>query len=276
MKNAQKTVCVSVIMATALVLVSTVSVKAHTNWCPVGPYNPNPGDVYPGTGWYPSGPVEDFPWWVPPEQQFGTETFAGYAHNEVIDAPPAIQQPRSHLVVTSGTLTAKHIHYDAQGNPVDWRRAFSSDYNFRMLVRNDSSNSPVKWTDGTVEARVYVDAWQPTNESWQGVHLFARYRSDDDNYVVSLRRDNTVVIKRERCHSYVDLATGAFVGAGGVPRVFETKRWYTLAFQVEGNILRFYIDNVLQLQATDGTFSWGTFGLRSDYANLYIDYLFVY
>jgi len=61
-----------------------------------------------------------------------------------------------------------------------------------------------------------------------------------------------------------------------VPRSFETKKWYDLAFQVEGNILRFYIDDILQLEVTDGTFSWGTFGLRSDYANLYIDRILIY
>jgi hypothetical protein len=32
----------------------------------------------------------------------------------------------------------------------------------------------------------------------------------------------------------------------------------------------------LQLSATDGAFSWGTMGIRTDYANVYFDDVIVY
>jgi hypothetical protein len=41
------------------------------------------------------------------------------------------------------------------------------------------------------------------------------------------------------------------------------KQWYTLTFVAIGNHLEFSIDGVPQLAASDGTFSWGTAGIRT-------------
>ena len=55
------------------------------------------------------------------------------------------------------------------------------------------------------------------------------------------------------------------------PRPFNLKQWYTLTFAAIGNHLAFSIDGVPQLAVSDGTFSWGTAGIRTDYATVYLD-----
>jgi hypothetical protein len=67
------------------------------------------------------------------------------------------------------------------------------------------------------------------------------------------------------------LAEGVLKDQAGVQRLFNPKQWYTLTFAAIGNQVQFYVDDVLQLAVQDGTFSWGTMGLRTDYANVYFD-----
>jgi hypothetical protein len=50
-----------------------------------------------------------------------------------------------------------------------------------------------------------------------------------------------------------------------------TGTWYRLRFSAVGTTLTLYVDDVPQLQVTDGTFSWGTSGIRTDHATVYID-----
>lgn len=44
-----------------------------------------------------------------------------------------------------------------------------------------------------------------------------------------------------------------------------------LPFEVVGQRLRFYVDGKLEVEAFDDTLSWGTTGIRTDYADLYFD-----
>jgi hypothetical protein len=225
---------------------------------------PNPPDTYnfyPGTG-YPSGSVATYPWQTPAGTGF--DAFETYANGSVIErsANKALQ---NHLEVTSGTLTSRYVGAAA------YRRAKTETFNFRMLLQGLSRGTRVKWTNQAIEARFYVEAWQASDNDWQGVHLFGRYRTEDDLYVASLRRDGTTLIQRKRCGDYTRLATGWLTDARGARRSFNTRQWYTLTFSVVGNQLKFFVDDVEQLAETDGTFSWGTMGIRTDYANVYVD-----
>jgi hypothetical protein len=223
---------------------------------PLGTY-----DFYPGTG-YPSGSVATYPWQTPSDTGF--EAFETYANGSVIESS-ANKALQSHLEVTSGTLTSKYVGTAA------YRRAKTDDFNFRMLIQGLSSGKRVKWTDQAIEARFYVDAWQASDDTWQGVHLFGRYRTEHDLYVASLRRDGSTYIKRKLCGTYTTIATGLLKDAGGATRPFNARQWYTLTFSAVSNQLRFFVDDVEQLAVTDGTFSWGTMGMRTDYANVYFD-----
>src|SRR2546422_207170 len=186
------------VAVTVLTLVAGGSkrIEADTSWCPSGQFNPNSGDFYPGTAFYPSGSVSSDPWFTPDGR--GAEYFSSYADGALIESRSLERRLnqttclsnceglRTHLEMDSGDLYAKHIDYDSRGQYVGWRRAFTSTYDFRVLAVGKYGGKKVKWTDGTVEAKFYVDAWQPTSEPFQGVHLYGHYRSDDANYAVSL------------------------------------------------------------------------------------------
>jgi hypothetical protein len=225
------------------------------------PNPPGTYDFYPGTG-YPSGSVATYPWQTPAGTGF--EAFETYANGSVIESS-ANKALQSHLEVTSGTLTSKYVGAAA------YRRAKTDTFNFRMLMQGLSSGKRVKWTHQAIEARFYVEAWHASGDTWQGVHLFGRYRTEHDLYVASLRRDGSTYIKRKLCTQYTDLASGLLKDAGGATRPFNTRQWYRLTFLAVGNQLKFFVDDVEQLAVTDGTFSWGTMGIRTDYATVYFD-----
>lgn len=228
---------------------------------------PGTYEFFPGTGYYPSGSSEVYTWQTPDGVSF--EGFETYADGTVIEVS-SNKALRSHIEVTSGSLLSKHLSGGL------YKRAKTEDYNFRMLIQGLHNGSRVKWTDQAVEARFYIDSWQEATDNWQGIHLFTRYRTENDLYVASLRSDGTVYFKKKLCGTYTTLATGTLKDQAGNPKSFQTKRWYKLTLVAIGNHIDFYVDNVLQLSVTDGTFSWGTSGLRTDYANVYLDDLILY
>jgi hypothetical protein len=223
---------------------------------------PDTYEFYPGTGFYPSGSSEFYPWQTPVDNAF--EGFESYANGALIESS-ADKDRQSHIEVTSGALYSKYV------GPSLYRRAKIEDYNFRMLIQGLYNELRVKWTDQAIESRFYIDAWHTTDNSWQGVHLFARYRTENDLYVASFRSDGSMYIKKKQCGLYTTLASGQFLDQNGNPRPFNLKQWYKLTFAAIGNHLEFSIDGVPQLFVTDGTFSWGTAGIRTDYATVYLD-----
>jgi hypothetical protein len=222
---------------------------------------------YPGTGFYPSGSSEVYPWQTPVGTAF--EGFGSYANGALIESS-ANKAKQSHIEVTSGTLYAKHVGLSL------YRRAKTEDDNFRMLIQGFSNGLRVKWTDQAIETRFYIDAWHPTDNSWQGVHLFARYRTENDLYVASLRYDGSMYIKKKQCGLYTTLKSEQLLDQNGNPSPLNLQQWYTLTFAAIGNYLEFSVDGVPQLSVTDGTFSWGTAGIRTDYATVYLDDIILY
>jgi cysteine-rich repeat protein len=227
----------------------------------------------PGTGdaqcepTYGSGVYDAFPWNNSSYPKGNSDTygwpgddFESYAHDEIVETSTN-KSRRSHLDVTSGTLRAKHLN----GSQL-WKRGWTNTHNFRVLSRTTSGGDLVRLTDVEPAVRVYISSWDSSGPQWSGAHIFARYQTENDLYVASLRKDGKVYIKLKHCDAYTTLA-GANFSQGAV----QTGKWYDLRFEVVGQRLRFYVDGTLELEAFDDTLSWGTTGVRTDYSTMYID-----
>jgi hypothetical protein len=221
-------------------------------------------DAFPADGGpYVSGPAGvNLPW--------RGEDFESFTNGQIIESE-SDKSTQPHLDVTSGTLDSKYV--DA------WRRGWTDDYDFRMVALGyDNLGRRIKWTDQVAEYRGNVRSWHADPPDWAGFHLFLRYQTSNDLYVASVRYDGQVTIKRkwDSDHNgegeYTDLATGTLNGdyLDGDGRL-KTRQWFRLRFAAIGDELSFYVDDQLLLSATDGTFSWGTTGVRIDYANAYLD-----
>ena len=211
-----------------------------------------PYDHYPGDrNMYPKGTPSQFPY---PKQDFSQ-----FSEGELI-AKSSAKDPLNNLIVTSGDITCQN-----NGGVKD---GFTTTYNFRMLLNPmDSNNTRVRYTDYRVTTFGTVERWHPDRPNWSGMHLFLRYQTSDDLYVASYRTDAQLVIKKKVGGKYSTLAIGSMKTAP------ETGREYVMAFEIEGNNMRFYIDGILQLTAVDSDLTWGTSGVRCDYSDVYFDYI---
>lgn len=237
-----------------------ISLAVMTAVCVIGAPAQAFYDAFPSSeGPYVSGPAStSLPW--------PGENFESYTNGSVIETSTNMSA-HDHLDVTSGTLESKYAG--------SWRRGWTDDYNFRAVaIGRDSQGREVKWTDQVAEYRGYIDAWHASTPDWAGLHLFARYRTSDDLYVASIRRDGLATIKRKWNGDYTTLAQGSLPssmldGNGEL----ATDTWHWLKFSAIGTSLALYVNNDDDplLTATSGTFSWGTTGIRIDYSDTYID-----
>ena len=117
-----------------------------------------------------------------------------------------------------------------------------------------------------VLVRVHFDSIHSNAPHFAGAHLFARYQTENDLYVASLRHDGQVMIKKKHCDEYTTLAVAPF-SQGTV----ELDRWYKLSFSAHGDELIFSVDGQQELSINDSTFSWGSMGIRLDYTDTYLD-----
>src|SRR2546428_7620108 len=107
----EKVLHLALALATVLTIVAGNSkrLEAYIGWCP----NPSTQDFYDGTGYYVSGSVHWYPWWVPPEGHNGLESFDSYRDGELIESSQeengVSHGLRSHLTGTSGELRAKYV-----------------------------------------------------------------------------------------------------------------------------------------------------------------------
>ncbi len=185
------------------------------------------------------------------------ETWDSYSDGYLVEAS-SDKTRASHLDVTSGELYAIHVSSS-------YLRGWTETYNFRVLaVGDDGGGDKVRWTDGEVSYRGYIWNWHSGVSTTSGLHVFLRYQTEYDLYVASLRYDGLVTIKKKACGAYTTLASAHF----GTP---ATRTWYTLGFVAHGANLDFYVDGSLVLSTVDHTFSWGTYGIRTDYMDVYFD-----
>ena len=212
-------------------------------------YDSGVWDPYPGNNEsYPKGkPSTTLPW--------AGENFESYADGALIETSSA-KSMRTHLDVTSGSLYANYVGA--------YHRGWTTTYNFRVLAVGLSGGKRIRWTDQTASYRGYLWNWHSSASSTNGLHLFARYQTENDLYVASLRYDGLVTLKKKHCGAYTTLAQKSF----GTPAL---KTWYTLELSAVGTSLGLKINGIVVLTAQDPTFSWGTTGIRTDYADVYFD-----
>jgi hypothetical protein len=106
-------------------------------------------------------------------------------------------------------------------------------------------------TDQIVQARVRLRAFNTAGDPWAGV--LARY-GDPSNYVyISLRRSNTVTLRK--------LQNGVITQLGSAALTVTPNAWYTLRLDAVGPKLRVYVNGWLTLEATDPQPTIGRVGL---------------
>lgn len=231
-------------LATAAAVLST-SLQAQS-WCPV----PNPPDTYtafPEGGSYTSGPARD-------KLSWRGENFETYADEQTLECSNSEQV--KHFEVTSGCLLARQVG--------SYRRGYTDEDRFRVLAFAWDQNRKVKWTDQAIAYRAHIKEWLQPGCTTCGLHLFTRYRSENDLYVASIRQDGLVTIKKKLCGTYTALAQKQF---GPI----SLNTWHQLKFSAVGTRLSFSINGQEVLQVNDGTFSWGTAGIRTDFVSVYLD-----
>lgn len=210
------------------------------------PYNHYPGDP----NQYPKGTPSEFP--------FPKQDFQEYAENEVITKSSA-KNPTDPLMATSGTLTCKSFNGAKTG--------YTTTHNFRMLCNpiDNASQKLVRYTDIRTTFFGCVNKWQSGAPSWAGLHIFSRYQTEDDLYVASWRVDGKCTIKKKVNGKYTTLKQATF----GAPALGDE---HLMAFEVNGNLLSYFVDGNLVLEVTDNDLEWGTSGVRTDYSDSYVDY----
>lgn len=206
---------------------------------------------------YPGNP-DQYPLGTPDEFPFPKQDFQQYSEGEVITDSRSRNQTDP-LMATSGTLVCKSMNGSKNG--------YTTTFNFRMLANpiDKSSLQLVRYTDTRTTFFGGVTRWHAGQPAWSGLHIFGRYQTEDNLYVASWRVDGNVTIKKKTNGQYSTLKSVYF----GPPKLGSE---HLMAFQIEGNLLSYFIDGNLVAQATDNDHKWGTAGIRSDYSDCFIDY----
>lgn len=103
--------------------------------------------------------------------------------------------------------------------------------------------------DQILNARMRRTSAAGTN-NWFG--LATRYRDAGNYYYITLRNDNTIALRKLVNNAIVELDTAAFT--------VTTNAWYQTRFEAIGTQLRVYINDQLQLEATDNSHATGRYG----------------
>ncbi|HEX5746443.1 MAG TPA: hypothetical protein VFZ09_09365 [Archangium sp.] len=183
------------------------------------------------------------------------ENFEAYAEGALVECSSDSSQ-RAHVEVTSGCLASKSAGTGRQG--------WTSTSNFRALSRLYVDGKKVGWKTAAPSYRASIQDWQADAPAWAGLHVFARYQTENDLYVASYRKDGLVTIKKKLGGVSTTLAQKML----GAP---ETRTWHTVKLSVSGDTLQYFVDGALQLTAHDTSLTWGTTGLRTDSMDVYLD-----
>lgn len=121
-----------------------------------------------------------------------------------------------------------------------------------------------KWSDVLVEAKVTTNATSAS--TWNGVGLFARYQDAANNYLFRYYSNGgspILQIAKNFNNTASILAT--------VPYTMINGTTYTMKAIASGNVLKLYINNVLQLTAYDTDLEIGYAGLNAHRRDVYFD-----
>ena len=116
------------------------------------------------------------------------------------------------------------------------------------------------WTDQVITARVKPTAWNGTDRL---VAVVGRLQDATNYYFATMRSSNRIEIKKLVDGGSTVLASKTFT--------VSLDAWRTVRFEIIGTDLRLYIDEVLQLSATDSTYASGRAGLATFYATADFD-----
>jgi len=202
--------------------------------------------------------------------------------------------------VTSGELRSKWT------TSPQYKRSFidtgATGAQFRMVFYAHDwylTGWPFYWVEGArlrvadmkVEARFNMTNFENNSASYRGAHLFARYRSEDEFYVASLRTSGDIVVKHQSpdtgagCpYTTLDsvrmkLPDGSRL-ANGVS--LNTGTWYKLAVRIVTNAygqaeIAVDVNDVQQLTVLDSVahrLDDGGAGVRTDFIDTWMDDLY--
>lgn len=177
-------------------------------------------------------------------------------------------------VVTSGSLFVRDgVGYSgaATRGRVDPASSTTNSGVFRAVAREEAP------ADLAVNVRLRIRSMVPPGSrvatEWDGVHVFVRYRSDTELYVVSVaRRDGQVAIKRKLPGG--DINGGHYVTIASGPRPWTLGQWWQVQVRArttaDGVRLALLVDGEQILTGLDrgdagGTISGGgRVGVRGD------------
>jgi hypothetical protein len=109
-----------------------------------------------------------------------------------------------------------------------------------------ASAGSTSWTEQAVQARLKPISWSGSNRF---ALVGARFVDINNYYYVAMRSNQTMELKRLVANSPTTIASKAIT--------FNTGTWYKVKLEAVGSSLRVYVDDVLQLSATDTTFASG-------------------
>src|SRR5690606_35862988 len=111
------------------------------------------------------------------------------------------------------------------------------------------------WTDVVVEVRVKVLAFSGTSTSFLA-GLCLRRQDEDNLYLLGVRSDGRVGVRRRVGGSFNNIGASS-------DDVVTTGVWYTLRAEFVGTQLSVFLDDVLLMELSDASHTWGGIGLCS-------------
>jgi hypothetical protein len=110
------------------------------------------------------------------------------------------------------------------------------------------------WGEYSVQARVKVNAM----DAGRRVYLAGRFTDSNNWYGAAIYNDvpTQVQIRKKVAGTSSDIAEGTYAITPGT--------WYTLKLELKGSTLRLFVNDVLQIETTDTSFSSGRIALLVD------------
>lgn len=121
-------------------------------------------------------------------------------------------------------------------------------------------------TNQSVEADIKPTAFSTTTgDKWFG--LVARYTGATNHYYVTLRNNNTLLLRR--------MVNGVFTTLASAPLAVTLNRSYCVRLEAVGTLLRVFVDGQLLAEASDSALTQGqagvvTFRTRADFDNVLV------
>lgn len=185
-----------------------------------------------------------------------------------------------HIYELPSSLAAPATRQDnfEDGNASDWTPVAGSSFSVvtaggSRVYRQSStvSNAASLWSNSSrsnqaIEADIRPTAFASSaGDKWFG--LLARYRDASNYYYVTIRNNNTVLLRR--------MVNGTFTTLASATLPVTLNRNYRVRLEAIGTHLRVFVDNQLLASATDRTLTQGLAGvmmykMQADYDNVLV------